>query len=57
MDKQPIKVKILEFHPSFIMLKFPMNNQLVKMSRRFFQKRVDLGYYEIENNNKIPPVI
>ncbi|GEM_PF-2717642 len=43
------KVKILQLHPQKVKLKILPEGYIVELPRRFFEKRLDMGWYEVIN--------
>ena len=56
-NNQPRKVEIIAIKPTHTLVRFLSNNHEVKMSKQYFQKRVDLGWYEVVNQDKLSSVI
>ena len=57
MEEEIKKIEIIAYQPTHIKLRFlPFGNE-VKMGKRFFQRKVNSGFYEIVNKDKIPSII
>ncbi len=57
MTNEIKKVEIIEIKPTHVELRFlPYGNE-IKMGTRFFQKKVEGGFYEVINKDKMPSVI
>ena len=52
-----IKVEIVEYKPEKVKVKFVSNESEVELGKRFFEKRVDMGIYQVTNPEILPRVI
>ncbi len=50
--KQP--VKIMDISPYAVWVQFPKTGKIVKHPKKFFDKRVEMGLWEVENVNILP---
>ena len=57
MPNEVKEIEIIEYKPTHIKLRFLPFGKIVKMSKRFFKNRIDNGFYEVVNKEKIPSVI
>ena len=57
LQMQPKKVEIIGIKPTHIIVKLLSNNQEIKLSKQYFQKRVDYGWYEVVNQGEFSSVI
>ncbi len=57
MNSQSVKVEVIAKKPTHTLVKFLSSNREIKMGRQYFQKRVDCGWYEIINQDKLSPLI
>ena len=51
------QIEIVEINPTHVQIKFLPYGNVVKIGKRFFLKKVDSGFYEVVNKEKIPSVI
>ncbi len=51
MEIQSVNVKILEATPDLVKVKLPFMDIPVQMSYNFFQKRLEKGYFKIQENS------
>lgn len=47
--KEPVKVKIIRKKPTGYLVELLDSNQQVQIARLAFEKRVDMGLYEVTN--------
>ncbi len=52
-----IKVKIIDFKPDRVKVRFLSNETEVDLSKGFFERRIDMGSYYIVNPELLPKSI
>ncbi len=54
---QNIPIIVLKETPSLVKIKLVGNQRIIDVPKRVFDKRVDVGLYEVKNANDLPTVI
>lgn len=57
MMKDAVKIEIVDLQPTHVEIKFVSNEHTVQLGRNYFSKRVQNGFYEVVNKQKIPAVL
>ena len=54
---QNIPIEVLKESSSLVKIKLLSNGRVIDVPSRVFEKRVDVGLYEIQNSKELPTVI
>ena len=57
MEPAKQTIKIIDVKPHAVWVQFPRTGKIVKHPKRFFDKRLELGIWEVENVNFLPKKI
>ncbi len=56
MQKQ-IQVRIVQNNLNKVIIEILSSNKIVSVPKRVFEKRLDIGFYDVTNPSSIPTVI